>query len=220
MSYAGSKFGGIVSIATASKLIEGNLTLTGSAQNLGEEVITVAVDRDMSGANAWVGTGWAVGTGIYTHTAGVNAATLTGYAARTGSFYRVTMTIVTGAAGDLTISYGGASITIPATIGTLTAYNVLFNAISTAGLVITPDALWAGSIDNVSIVSSECNNITVQAHPNNAALVYVGKTSLTTDLVHSYVLTKGSSVTFSAKNANLLWVYGTAADKVSWGGES
>lgn len=61
--------------------------------------------------------------------------------------------------------------------------------------------------------------ITLQANPDNAGYVYVGRSSSVTTTVHMAVLSAGSSMTFSVSNANLLYVIGTASDKVSFGGE-
>jgi hypothetical protein len=123
-----------------------------TSASLGSELITTTADQDMSGANNWSGTGWSVGSGLYSHTAGANAATLAGYAATNGAVYQVVMTVVTGTAGTLTIQYGGASASaIGQVAGTLTEYTVVLTATGTGGLVVTPNATWVGSIDNVSV---------------------------------------------------------------------
>ena len=122
--------------------------------SLGAELITVAVDRDFTGANNWSGTGWSISANTFLHVAGANAATLAGYAAAIGTTYQVTMTIVTTTAGTLTIKYGNASATVIGQIaGTHTAYKVLLTATTTGGLIVTPSALWEGSITNISIMA-------------------------------------------------------------------
>ena len=64
----------------------------------------------------------------------------------------------------------------------------------------------------------ECKNITIQANPDNVGYTYIGNSSVS-DSVHIAVLSGGSSMTFTVNNANLLYVIGTIADKVSYGGE-
>lgn len=120
--------------------------------SLGSELIINAVDKDFSGANNWTGTDWTVGSNVYTHTASANAATLAGYAAVSGQYYQVTITIVTTTVGTLTMSYGGTNApVIGQVLGTLTSYIFVVTAANTNGLVLTPNATWAGNVDNVSI---------------------------------------------------------------------
>ncbi|HQD38842.1 MAG TPA: hypothetical protein PK687_08035 [Candidatus Avimonas sp.] len=66
--------------------------------------------------------------------------------------------------------------------------------------------------------NTPCKIVTIQAHPDNAGYVYVGKSnvSITT---HMAVLTPGSFFTITATNLNLIYVRGTAGDKISYGGE-
>ena len=59
---------------------------------------------------------------------------------------------------------------------------------------------------------------TVQAHPDNAANVYIGKNNVS-DSIHMGILTPGGSMTFTLSNLNLIYIKGTAADKIIIGGE-
>jgi hypothetical protein len=65
----------------------------------------------------------------------------------------------------------------------------------------------------------ECRVVTIQANPNNAEFVYVGNEDVS-DTVHMAVLGAGSSVTYTIDNLNKLYVFGTIADTVSYGGEA
>lgn len=139
--------------------------------SIGSELITVTADRDMSGANNWSGTDWTVGSGVYTHTAGANAATLAGYAATIGNTYKVVLTIVTTTPGALAVAYGGVSTgNIDGTVGTLSAFTFVLIATSTAGLTLTPDSAWAGTIDNVSITQITATTPALNINNASAAL--------------------------------------------------
>lgn len=121
---------------------------------LGSELITTEADRDFSSDSGnWTGDNWAIGSNVFTHTAGDDNATLAGVAAEAGKNYLVTLTIVTTTAGVLKVSLGGTTAVpdIGAITGTLTAFRFVIKAVSTAGLVLIPDGDWAGTIDNVSI---------------------------------------------------------------------
>lgn len=121
------------------------------------EYITLAVNRDFSGAVSWTGTGWTVSGGVYTHTAGANAATLPNTAMTAapvnGEGYQISATITTTTAGTLTIGYGGgATSAIPISEGVIQDLIVGVSCIGAGtGLTFTPDAAWVGSIDNVSV---------------------------------------------------------------------
>jgi hypothetical protein len=121
--------------------------------SLGEELITDVRDRDFSGDSGnWTGTNWTIDSGVYTHTAGVNVATLGTYPAVSGKTYQVVMTVVTTTVGTLTIGYGGANASaIGQATGTLTDYTVVLVATGTDGLTLTPNGAWEGTIDNVSV---------------------------------------------------------------------
>ena len=75
----------------------------------------------------------------------------------------------------------------------------------------------SGSAQQVH-ASTACQNVTIQANPDNTDFVYVG-TATVSATVHMAVLSAGSSMTFTVSNLNLLYVMGTASDKVSYGGE-
>lgn len=74
-----------------------------------------------------------------------------------------------------------------------------------------------GAADQVHTDTS-CKVVTIQAHPANTGYVYIGKSTVS-DTVHMAVLSPGSSMTFTVSNVNKLYAYGTANDKISFGGE-
>lgn len=63
-----------------------------------------------------------------------------------------------------------------------------------------------------------CKIVTIQAEPTNVGYVYVGLNTTNADN-HMATLSPGSSVTFTINNSNKLYAYGTAGDKICWGGE-
>lgn len=138
--------------------ITGVKTFQGSASTavLGAELITNAVDRDFSGAGNWTGTGWSVSGGALVHTAGANAASLAndylGSAPVAGQIYQITATVVTTTAGTLTPSFGSTNgVAVGQAVGTLTAMTQVLILPGTGPLTFTPNATWAGSIDNISV---------------------------------------------------------------------
>jgi hypothetical protein len=139
---------------TPTTVVSGPSTFSAATDaSVGAELITTAADADFSSATGnWSGTGWTVGSGVFTHVAGANAATLAGVAAANGGIYQVTFTINTTTIGSVTVGFGG--VTSPAfgtSTGSLTAVVVQLTATGTGGLVITPNATWAGTFDNFSI---------------------------------------------------------------------
>lgn len=67
--------------------------------------------------------------------------------------------------------------------------------------------------------NTACKVITIQAEPTNQGYVYVGKSDVSST-VHMCTLSPGSSITITCSNLNLLYVIGTASDKVCYGGEA
>lgn len=63
-----------------------------------------------------------------------------------------------------------------------------------------------------------CKIVTIQAEPTNVGYVYIGLDTTSADN-HMATLSPGSSVTFTINNANKLYVFGDAGDKICWGGE-
>ena len=123
---------------------------------LGTELISATANRDFSVPGNWTGTNWSVASGVFSHTAGPNSATLPNSALASppvaGSTYQVVITIVTTTPGTLTISFGGTSTaSINPAPGIPTTYTVRLTATSAGILTLTPDATWAGTIDNVSV---------------------------------------------------------------------
>lgn len=75
-----------------------------------------------------------------------------------------------------------------------------------------------GSANQLSANQSS-KNVTIQADPSNVGNVKIGTSAI--DATHyMYILSPGSSATFNVSNVNLLYVLGTANDKVSFGGEA
>jgi hypothetical protein len=191
----------------------------------------------MSGANNWSGTGWTVGSGVYTHVAGANSATLAGYAAVIGKTYQIVMTVVTTTSGTFTINYGGASAAIIGRMaGTLTAYTVLITAASTAGLSVTPDATWAGNIDNVSVMiltpstptlamRNSSDLLSVEGRPVDALSFGLGVNSLRSSQAASFNTAYGANSLKDATSggvntaigANTLSANTTGTDNVALG---
>lgn len=66
--------------------------------------------------------------------------------------------------------------------------------------------------------NTPCKIVTIQAHPDNAGYVYVGKSNVSST-THMAVLSPGSFFTITAANLNLIYVLGTVGDKISYGGE-
>jgi hypothetical protein len=123
------------------------------------EMITASIDRDFTtGIGNWTtGSNWAYGTDNAAHTAGTTG-TLSlangnlSAAPVSGNFYQVTFTITTTTAGTLTPSFGGTNGTVMGqATGTITAETNIITAVSAGALTFTPDANWAGTIDDVSV---------------------------------------------------------------------
>lgn len=57
--------------------------------------------------------------------------------------------------------------------------------------------------------------MTCLAHPKNAADMNIGGSNVTTS---SFLLPPGATVTFGISNGNIIWILGTAGDRLSvWG---
>jgi hypothetical protein len=69
----------------------------------------------------------------------------------------------------------------------------------------------SSTAEQLIVTSTPCRHVTIQANKNNAGTVYVGPAAVSTD---SFALEAGNSITICISNANLIYVYGTAADKV------
>lgn len=190
------KTAGGVGIAKALHVGTSVTSKMSTAASLGAELISVsASDRTFAAdTGRWTGTGWTIGSGVYTHVAGANAATLnnTALGATTvaGTTYQVVMTVVTTTAGTLTISFGGTSASpVGQKTGTLTAYTANIVAANTNPLTLTPNAAWAGTIDNVSIkaittsvsalnLKDSAGTIQTEARPVSSSSFGLGLTAL------------------------------------------
>lgn len=118
------------------------------------ELIAAQANRDFSAAGDWSGTNWSIGAGVFSHLAGATSASLPNTALHSpptaGASYRLAVKTTTASAGTLTISFGGASNVLNLPAGTVTQ-NLQLKAVSAAPLTLTPNATWAGSIDDFSI---------------------------------------------------------------------
>ncbi len=65
--------------------------------------------------------------------------------------------------------------------------------------------------EQITDVSTPCVAVIIQANKNNSGTVYVGPAAVSAD---SFALEAGNSITVPISNANLIYVYGTALDKV------
>ena len=95
----------------------------------------------------------------------------------------------------------------------LPTYNVAYSTILQGNITLT------SATPTVLSADTDCKVVTIQAHPANSAYVYVGTVDVSST-VHMFVLSAGSSISFTVSNLNLLYVDGTTADKVSYGGEN
>lgn len=128
--------------------------------SIGDELITTEADRDFSSDTGnWTGTKWTIGSGVYTHTAGLNNATLAGYTAVIGKIYQITIKITTTTVGTLVVKYGGASsIPVGQKTTPLNDYVIVLVATEESGLVLIPNNSWTGSVDNISIKEITSNS--------------------------------------------------------------
>jgi len=115
---------------------------------LGSEIATTG-----SGTN-WTGTSFASG---YTHTAGSTANLTDSSVAVIGTTYRVAVTITGRTAGSITIYYGGEFVVS----GQSTTRQWARQAITTAGLVVTPTSDFDGTVVfNINSVGNSSASIT------------------------------------------------------------
>jgi len=158
------------------------------AATIGSELITSQTDRDFSiDAGNWSGVDWVAGAGVYTHTAGANAATLGAYAPTIGKIYQVVITITTTTTDTITITYGGASVSaVGQDLGTLTALSLVLTATTADFLTLTPGAAWEGSVDDVSIkevvkatpsviINDSLGNQCISIKPGNSTTFGIGR---------------------------------------------
>ena len=152
---------GIAYNTPAARLdIAGDLTTA----SLGAEQITALANRDFSAAGNWSGTNWTVGSGVATHTAGANAFTLAAAGLDpdpvAGGIYQIIFTTNTTTAGTITVSIGSIDgIAVGQVTGTDTQTQVV-TAADTGALTFTPDATWAGTLDNISVTRITPSNAT------------------------------------------------------------
>lgn len=118
--------------------------------------------------------------------------------------------------GDITIGSvelkDGATET-KATIG----LDGLHVDVQAATAVFQGNKTLTGAADQL-VASQLCKTVTVQADPSNVGSVKIG-TSAVDSTHYMFILSPGSSMTFTVKNVNLLYALGAVSDKVSFGGE-
>jgi hypothetical protein len=115
---------------------------------LGAEIATTG-----TGTN-WTGTSFATG---YTHTVGSTASLTDSSVAVIGTTYRVGVTITGRTAGSITIVYGGETFIS----GRTTSIILARQAITTAGLVVTPTSDFDGTVVfNINSVGNSSASIT------------------------------------------------------------
>lgn len=152
----------------ASASIPASIKGASSLGSLGSEKILATADSDFSSdTGKWTGTGWVIGSGVATHTAGANAITLDNSALdsapASGRVYQVTFTVVTTTPGYLQVSIAGANgYAIGQANGTVTGMIQNIYGASTAALKFTPDASWAGTIDDISVKEITLSSIALQ----------------------------------------------------------
>jgi hypothetical protein len=149
-------FSGGVGIAGAANIgADSSITGTTTSGTLGSELITDQKNREFTSAPDWTtGSGtWSLVSATWQHAAGANATSLASTSGSAYSSYVLVFTVVTTTAGVLTPSLGannGIALTLP--VGTVTAYTQIISCGAAGGAItFTPDASWAGSIDNISL---------------------------------------------------------------------
>lgn len=128
-----------------------------------KEMIVAAADRDFGTSGHWSGNNWLVVAEAFAHTPSAKAATLPNSALSSspvvGSTYGLSVKVSTTSTGTLKFSFGGkANGPISLNPG-VTTFQFQLVASSTGKLTITPDAAWAGSIDDVSLVSQNASTV-------------------------------------------------------------
>jgi hypothetical protein len=138
------------------------------------ELLSTADQAFGSDSGNWSGTGWSVAGGVLAHTAGANLLTLSGYNIIPGRNYTLSVKYVSSVDGTMVVSLGGVAKTASTLTGTQTIVYT-FTAVDNSTLTFLPSALWAGSIDDLSLKIADASN---------AALL------LTTGMPKSYIQTR------------------------------
>lgn len=111
---------------------------------------------------------------------------------------------------------------VTAQIGELEVKNDSGNPIPTIGVgnsnLLQGNVTLTGAAQQLN-TDQACKVVTIQAEPDNAGYVYVGKAGVSST-AHMFTLTPGSSITITCSNLNLLYVNGSSGDKVCYGGEA
>jgi len=118
----------------------------------------------------------------------------------------------------------GVSTSKPKIMNINSAGTEIFTSANPANVQVSGSTLIEANVTLTGIAqqlaTATCRNITIQAEPTNTGYLYVGRTSNVSSTVHSYTLSPGSSVKIGCSNANLVYIIGTLADKVCYGGEA
>lgn len=129
----------------------------------------LAVNGAFAADSDWTkGTGWSIGSGVATKTAGSAAALSQTITSTTGRAYLISATI-TRTAGTLTVSIG-TSGTSAAFTASYTGTFVVFAGSSTQTLSFSGDASFAGTVDNV-IVRELAGNHAIQPTSANRPIL-------------------------------------------------
>ncbi|MDP2369887.1 hypothetical protein [Rhodoferax sp.] len=124
------------------------------------ELIASRVNRSFEAPGNWSGTNWVLGAGVLSHSAGANPVALPASAllvpAASGAEYDVSFTTATTTPGTLAVTFGGVTASaislVPGVpVGSPVRQSLRIKAVSAGALVLTPNAAWVGSIDNVSV---------------------------------------------------------------------
>lgn len=121
------------------------------------ELITLAVNRDFSGAGNWTGTNWAVSGGKLVHTTGstatavLAAANFTSQSLIKNRTYQFIITVSGATAGTLNIKLGSTG-TASAINTDATYTNLIVCGEDDGDLILTPSSTFNGSVDDISII--------------------------------------------------------------------
>jgi hypothetical protein len=127
--------------------VKTDLTATNSGGSLGPDLVingTFTTDSD------WTkGTGWAIGSGVATKTAGTASLLSQNIGAVAGAFYQLTFTM-TRTAGTLSVRLGSTSNQFSYTSGGTRTINLLCGSTDSI-LYFSADASFAGTVDDVIV---------------------------------------------------------------------
>lgn len=140
---------------SATWTISGNKAV--NTPGLGNELVT---GGDMSSTTPWTkGTGWAIGSGVATKTAGTASSLYQIIASLAGKWLQISFDIARYVAGNVyPLTSGGTPSVGRSALGTSYIYTILAGAINQACGVYA-DAAFAGDIDNISLKQITAANL-------------------------------------------------------------